>query len=71
MEWVVNATLRPLYSRERPGTHGIGGWVGPGASLDRCGKFRPHRDSIPRPSTMYRVAIHSFKTKCSNGAARL
>jgi hypothetical protein len=23
--WVVNATLRPLYLRERPGTHCIGG----------------------------------------------
>jgi len=25
MEWVVNATPRPLYPRERPGTHCIGG----------------------------------------------
>jgi hypothetical protein len=28
MGWVVNATPRPLYPRERPGTHYIGGWVG-------------------------------------------
>jgi hypothetical protein len=27
-----------------PGTHFIGGWVGPRAGLDRCGKSRPHRD---------------------------
>ena len=27
--WVVNATLRPLYSPEWPGTHCTGGWVGP------------------------------------------
>ena len=27
--------------RERPGTHCIGGWVGPRAGLDVCGKFRP------------------------------
>ena len=27
--WVVNATPRPLYPRERPGTHCTGGWVGP------------------------------------------
>ena len=37
--WVVNATPRPLYPRERPGTHCIGGWVGPTAGLDGCGKF--------------------------------
>jgi hypothetical protein len=42
--WVVNATPRPLYPRERPGTHFIGGWVGPRAGLDGCGKSRPHRD---------------------------
>jgi len=27
MVWVVNATPRPIYPRERPGTHCIGGWV--------------------------------------------
>jgi hypothetical protein len=37
MGWVVNATPRPLYPRERPGTHCIGGWVGPKADLDRRG----------------------------------
>ena len=35
----------------RPGTHCIGGWVGPRAGLDGCGKARPHQDSIPGPST--------------------
>jgi hypothetical protein len=44
---VVNATPRPLYPRERPGTHCTEGWVGLKAGLDRCGKSRPHRDSIP------------------------
>jgi hypothetical protein len=34
MGWVVNATLRLLYPRKRPGTHFIGGWVGPRAGLD-------------------------------------
>ena len=38
---VVNATPRPLYHRERPGTDSTGGWVGPTAGLDRCGKSRP------------------------------
>ena len=27
--------------RERPETHCTGGWVGPRAGLDRCGKSRP------------------------------
>jgi len=39
--WVVNATLWPLYPRERPGTHSIGGWVGPRGGLDGCGKSCP------------------------------
>jgi len=40
MRWVVNVTLRPLYRRERPGTHCTGGRVGPTAGLDGCGKSR-------------------------------
>jgi len=31
--------------------------VGPRAGLDRSGKFRLHRDSIPGPSSPYPVAI--------------
>jgi hypothetical protein len=46
MEWVINATTRQLYLREKSGTHCIGGWIGPRAVLDECGKSRPHRDSI-------------------------
>ena len=38
MGWMVNATPRPLYPQERPGTHCTGGWVDPRADLDRCGK---------------------------------
>ena len=49
--WVVNATPRPLYPLKRPGTHCIGGWAGPKAGLDGCGKSRPHRDSISGPSS--------------------
>jgi hypothetical protein len=48
MGWVVNATSRPLYPRERPGTHCIGGWVGTRAGLDRCGKSRPPPGLDPR-----------------------
>jgi hypothetical protein len=36
---------------KRPGTHCIGGWVGPRAGLDGCEKSRPHQDSIPGPSS--------------------
>ena len=50
--WGVSVTPRPaLYPRGRPGTHCTGGWVGPRAGLDRCGKSRPHRDSIHGPSS--------------------
>jgi hypothetical protein len=31
--------------------------MGPRAGLDRYGKSRPHRDSIPGPSTPYPFAI--------------
>jgi hypothetical protein len=57
MGWVVSTTPRPLYSRERPGTYCAGGWVGPRAGLHVCEKSRPHRDSIPGPSSPYPVAI--------------
>jgi hypothetical protein len=40
-----------LCSGKRPGTHRIGGRVGPRAGVDGCGKSRPHRDSIPAPSS--------------------
>ena len=36
--------------REKPDTQCTGGWVGPRAGLDGCGKSRLHRDSIPGPS---------------------
>ena len=44
----VNATPRPIYPRERPGIHCIGGWVGPRAGLDGCGKSRPPPGFDPR-----------------------
>ena len=30
-----------LYPRERPSTYCTGGWVGPTAGVDKCGKSRP------------------------------
>jgi len=48
MGWVVNATPRPLYPLERPGTHCIGGCMGLRAGLDKCGKSRPPPGFDPR-----------------------
>jgi len=56
--WGVSVTPRPLFApRERPSTHCTGGWMVPRAGLDRCGKSRPHQDSIPGTSSPYPVAI--------------
>ena len=49
--WGVSSTPRPLYPRERPGTHSTGGWVGTRAGPDGCGNLAPHRDSIPGSSS--------------------
>jgi hypothetical protein len=54
---MISTTPRLLYPRERPGTHYTRGWVGPRAGLDVCEKSRPHRDSIPGPSSPLPVAI--------------
>jgi hypothetical protein len=32
-----------------PGKTRIGGWVGPRAGLDECGKSPPHQEPIPGP----------------------
>ena len=48
MGWVVDFTPRPLYPREGRGTNCIGGWVGPTAGLDGCGKSRPTPGFDPR-----------------------
>ena len=63
MGWVVSATPRPLYLRERPGTHCIGVWVDPSAGEDGCGKPRPHRTVQPVASryTDCAIAAHEIK----------
>ena len=53
----VSSTPRPLYARESLDTHCIGGWMGPRAGLDGCGKSRPQWDSVPRLSSLYRIAV--------------
>ena len=44
---------------KRPGTHCVGGWVGPQAGLDRCGKSRPTGIRSPdrpvRSESIYRL----------------
>jgi hypothetical protein len=68
--WVVNLTPRPLYPPESPGTHCTGGWVGLRAGVDVCEKSRPHRYSIPGPSSqsLYRLSYptHGFFEESSN-----
>ena len=49
--------LAALYPRGKPGTHCTGDWVGPRAGLDRYGKSRPNRDSIPDCPASSSVAI--------------
>ena len=41
MGWLVNATPRPLYLRERSGNHCIGGWAGPWDGPNGRRKSRP------------------------------
>jgi hypothetical protein len=45
---VGSTTPRPLYSRERPGTHCTGSWVGPRAGLDVCENYHPLLGFDPR-----------------------
>jgi hypothetical protein len=60
---VVSATPRPLYPRKRPGSHCVGGWVGPGAGLEGCGISRLHRVSNPGPSSpVYRLSYRDLLT---------
>ena len=51
--WGGWLALRPGHFTlgKRPVTHYTGGWVGPRAGLEGCGKSRVHRDSIPEPSS--------------------
>jgi hypothetical protein len=50
--WVVSTTPRPLYPRERPGTHCTGGWVGPRAGLYVCKNYHPIMIRSPDPLTL-------------------
>jgi hypothetical protein len=60
---VDSTTPRPLYPRERPGTHFTGGWLGSRAGLDVCGKSHPHRIRSPdcptRSQSLYRLSYQA------------
>ena len=45
--WGQRHAPAALYARERHGTNCTGGWVNSRAGLDRSGKSRTYRDSIP------------------------
>ena len=42
----------------------MGGWVGPKAGLDGCGKSRPRRDSIPGSHAHTHTHTHTYITQC-------
>ena len=76
LEGVEGSASRPDRSlpRKRPGTQCTGGWVGPRAGLDRCGKSRPPTgirspDRPARSQSLYRLSYtaHCFglKTPCN------
>ena len=48
MGWVVNATIRPLYSREWPSTHCVEGWVAPQGRSGPVHKISPPPEFDPR-----------------------
>jgi hypothetical protein len=60
MGWVVNATPRTLYLRERPGTHCIGGCVGTRAGRDGAENLAPtgirSPDRPARSESLYRLS---------------
>jgi hypothetical protein len=47
-------TRAALLAGSRPGTHFIGGWVGPRAGLDGCRKSHPDRPA--RSESLYRLS---------------
>jgi hypothetical protein len=51
-EWLTPRAGRFTPGKD-PGTHCIGGWVGPGTGLGAWGKAPPppHRESTPGPSS--------------------
>ena len=57
----MSTTPRPLYSRERNGTHCTAGWVGPRAGLDGWRKISPPPGFDPR-------TVQPVASRCTNYA---
>jgi hypothetical protein len=56
---MVSFTLRPFYPPERaPGTHGIGGWMGPRIGLD----YVDERKFLILPGLELLLLCHSART---------
>jgi hypothetical protein len=75
-EWVVNITLQPLYSRERPNIYWTGGWVDPTAGLGVCGIPHPNRDStagqpMPCSAGYDRMEYQIMKTLQTDNTSRM
>ena len=62
-----HATAALLPGEKNPGTNCIGGWVGPRAGLDGCGKFRPPPGFDPRTAQ----PVASRYTDCAIPAPQL
>jgi hypothetical protein len=53
---------------KRPGTHSIGGWIGPRAGVDGCGKLCPQRDwvsDLSARSDHAIPAVYTYLCMCS------
>jgi hypothetical protein len=69
MGWVVNATPRPLYPRERTGTHCIGGWFG------RTSKNSPQKGfdsrSVQPVASRYTIIFKLYGSKLNNSLLKI
>jgi len=61
---VVNATPRPLYPPEKPGTHCTGGWLGPTAGPDGAVNTAPmgirSSDHPTRSESLHRLSYRGL-----------
>jgi len=55
-----------LYPRERTGTHCTGGWLGPRAGLEMCGKSRPSPEFDPRTVQPVASRYTDYTTQTTN-----
>jgi hypothetical protein len=70
MGYVVNITPRPLYPREKPGTHCTGGWVGPGPVWTSAKNLAPNGIPSPdrpaRSQSLYRLSYRGPRIELLN-----